>query len=88
MALRRWLQGLSPSDLGVGPVLVVQGDDDGTVDWRYNVPFVEKLYPGSRVEYLPGAGHQLANEALSVRRDYLTRVANWLVERGVPVSQS
>ena len=87
-ALRRWLQGLSPRDLGVGPVLIVQGDDDNTVEWRYNVPFVEKLYPGSRIEYVPGAGHQLANEALALRRDYLSRVSDWLREQGVEIPQS
>ena len=77
-ALRRWLAALPESDLGVGPVLVVQGDNDGTVDWRYNINVIVQLFPGSRVEYLAGAGHQLANESQRLRDKYLTAVDDYL----------
>ena len=82
-ALRRWLQALQHADLKVGPALIVQGDDDGTVDWRYNVPVVEKLFPDSRVHYLAGAGHQLANESAAYRDDYLAVVRDYLAGRGI-----
>ncbi|MEZ5502102.1 MAG: alpha/beta hydrolase [Halioglobus sp.] len=82
-ALRRWLRDLPRHDLGVGPALIIQGDADGTVDWRFNVGFVCKLFPDSRVEYIHGAGHQLANEASDNRRDYLGRVTVWLAGRGI-----
>lgn len=87
-ALRRWLRGLPRRDLGVGAALVIQGDADGTVDWRYNVDFVRVLFPGSRVEYLPGAGHQLANESASFRRAYLALVVDWLAQRGIALDES
>ncbi len=82
-ALRRWLDDLQPRDLAVGPALVIQGDADATVDWRYNMPFIARLFPGSQVEYLPGAGHQLANEAVGIRADYLQRVETWLAACGI-----
>jgi alpha-beta hydrolase superfamily lysophospholipase len=82
-ALRRWLRNLQQCDLGVGPALVIQGDADATVDWRYNVGVIQKLFPGSPVEYLHGAGHQLANESAAFRRDYLVCVERWLEQRGV-----
>jgi alpha-beta hydrolase superfamily lysophospholipase len=87
-ALRRWLARLPRRDLGVGPALVIQGDADATVDWRYNAAFVSALFPGSRVEYLPGAGHQLANESESYRRTYLALVIAWLAQRGVALEDS
>lgn len=87
-ALRRWLRDLKHSDLGVGPALVIQGDADRTVDWRYNVNVIGQLFPGSRVEYLPGAGHQLANEADDFRIDYLGRVDAWLAECGIVLGNS
>jgi alpha-beta hydrolase superfamily lysophospholipase len=77
-ALRRWLRKLPHRDLGVGPALIIQGDADRTVDWRYNVRFVEQLLPGSRVEYLCGAGHQLANETTDFRHQFLAHVIDWL----------
>lgn len=87
-ALRRWLGDLQHRDMGVGPALIIQGDTDRTVDWRYNVGVIEKLFPGSQVEYLHGAGHQLANESEEIRRDYLGRVDHWLTQCGIPRDNS
>ena len=79
-ALGRWLASLPRGDLGVGPVLLVQGDADRTVDWRYNVEAYRKLFPGSQVQMLPGAGHQLANETAAIRQRYFSAVAIWLAD--------
>ncbi|MGB1139403.1 MAG: alpha/beta hydrolase, partial [Halioglobus sp.] len=76
-ALAKWLAQLQDEDFGLGPILIVQGDDDGTVDRHYNVPVVESLFPGSRVEYLAGAGHQLANEAPAIREHYQSLLDEW-----------
>jgi alpha-beta hydrolase superfamily lysophospholipase len=85
-ALRRWLRDLPQHDLGVGPAMIIQGDADATVDWRYNVGVIRQLFPGSQVEYLRGAGHQLANESEEIRRDYLGRVESWLVKCGITLA--
>ncbi|MFK8047358.1 MAG: alpha/beta hydrolase [Halioglobus sp.] len=77
-ALRLWLADLVFSDLGVGPALVVQGDADGTVDWRYNMQHITTLFPHSQIEYLDGAGHQLANETLECRSQYLAKVGSYV----------
>lgn len=82
-ALRHWLRNLQQRDLSVGPALIIQGDADATVDWHYNVRAIQRLFPASRVEYLHGAGHQLANESAVFRRKYLQCVERWLEERGV-----
>jgi len=82
-ALRRWLHDLPARDLGVGAALVIQGEADGTVDWRYNVPFVLRLFPGSEVVYLKHAGHQLANESEHFRQEYLRHVERWLAAHGM-----
>jgi len=82
-ALQRWLNELQYNDLGVGPALIIQGDADATVDWRYNVGVIRQLFPASHVEYLPGAGHQLANESDKIRSDYLLMVETWLTESGI-----
>ncbi|MEP4486349.1 MAG: alpha/beta hydrolase [Halioglobus sp.] len=74
-ALKRWLSGLQFRDLGVGPALVIQGQEDTTVDWRYNMRRIEELFPGSAIEYIPDAGHHLANESERWRNLYLARIA-------------
>lgn len=83
-ALRNWIDSLPPQDLGVGPALIVQGDADHTLDWRYNVGFYRELFPGSSLKMLAGAGHQLANESVALRRIYLEGVDAWLAGRGLP----
>jgi alpha-beta hydrolase superfamily lysophospholipase len=82
-ALQRWLNELRYRDLGVGPALIIQGDADATVDWRYNVGVIRQLFPASDVAYLPGAGHQLANESDKIRSDYLRLVEAWITEAGI-----
>jgi lysophospholipase len=87
-ALQRWLSQLRYRDLGVGPALIIQGEDDATVDWRYNVGVIRQLFPASEVVYLSGAGHQLANEMEKIRSDYLLHVEAWLAEVGMPKNSS
>ena len=79
-ALKRWLRGLQFCDLGVGPVLVIQGREDTTVDWRYNMRRIQELFPGSVIEYLPEAGHHLANESERWRNLYLAAIAAYFDE--------
>ncbi|MFV0478171.1 MAG: alpha/beta hydrolase [Parahaliea sp.] len=77
-ALRRWLAALAIDDLGVGPALIVQGDADGTVDWRFNLPRIGQLFPGSRIELVPDAGHHLANESVALRARYLRAIDRYM----------
>lgn len=44
------------------PVCLIQGDADGTVDWRYNLPRIQGRFPNGQVTMIPGAGHHLVNE--------------------------
>ncbi|MEM1112616.1 MAG: alpha/beta hydrolase [Pseudomonadota bacterium] len=81
-ALKQWLKRLPLADLGVGPILVVQGEADGTVWWRYNMEQMPKLFPGCDIFYLSDAGHQLANETTALRQQYLARVSAWFARPG------
>ena len=82
-ALRRWLGALRLADLGVGSALVIQGESDRTVDWQYNVGAISRLFPASRIVYLPGAGHHLAGESDEYRDRYLAEVSTWLTDQGI-----
>lgn len=86
-ALKQWLAGLQLADLGVGPALIVQGDADQTVEWRYNTRAYCELFPYSRIEMLSGARHQLANESAKIRGTYLAAVSEYLQTAGVPLQE-
>ncbi|WP_202966659.1 alpha/beta hydrolase [Cellvibrio sp. OA-2007] len=49
------------------PVLVVQGDEDMTVTWRYNLRQIQRVLPNAQIAMVPGAGHQLVNETDELR---------------------
>lgn len=48
--------------------LIIQGKQDETVDWRYNIPHISKKFPQAKVCYLDEAGHHLVNEAKEIRQ--------------------
>jgi alpha-beta hydrolase superfamily lysophospholipase len=52
------------------PVLILQGTDDQTVAWRYNLTQIQSRLPQARVQFIDGAGHQLVNE----RNDFREQV--------------
>ena len=66
-AMKHWLEHFESQPTIPTHTLLVQGDADTTVDWRYNVPkLIEKL-PDCRLEYLPTAQHHLVNESPALR---------------------
>jgi lysophospholipase len=65
-AMVQWMRRFetrSPTDIAP---LVVQGQSDKTVDWRYNVKVIERLFE-PQIVYLPEARHHLVNESPALR---------------------
>jgi len=87
-ALKRWLSRLQFKDLGVGSALIIQGREDTTVDWRYNMRRIETLFPGSEIEYLPEAGHHLANESERWRNVYMARITAYFDSCSIPAPEA
>ena len=62
-AWRRRFERYAGSDISP---LVVQGRADRTVDWKYNLKVIERLFE-PRVFWVPEARHHLVNESPSIR---------------------
>lgn len=60
------------------PVSVIQGTGDNTVDWRYNLPFLQKKILGCATTCIPDARHQLANETEPYREKCLKEIRELL----------
>lgn len=60
------------------PVLILQGEADRTVDWKYNLDLLGREFPSGRVQMIPGARHELFNESLEIRREVLYSIAAYL----------
>ncbi|MDG5815525.1 alpha/beta hydrolase [Chitinispirillales bacterium ANBcel5] len=64
------------------PITIVQGDEDNVVNWRYNIPFLEKRLEKCTTKVVEGAKHQLFNESKTIRREVLDYFIDAL-KRGV-----
>ncbi len=58
-------------------ILMVQGQDDGTVDWKHNMPVYDRLYRSIEKLFIPEGKHHLVNESKQIRQKYF----DWLAER-------
>lgn len=61
-ALKKWLPWFHARPPSMAKVLVIQGDADETVDWRYNLPVIADKFPRRQLVMLPGARHHLVKE--------------------------
>jgi len=69
-ALARWIPRIEAAGHGAQSLLVVQGDADETVDWRYNLKVLEEKFEKIECLLLTGARHHLANESEVLRKRY------------------
>ncbi len=77
-ALRRWIGAFLARPPCPEALLVLQGDSDGTVDWRRNLKQMTRSFPAARIETLPTARHHLVNEHSDIREDFLGRIRDYL----------
>lgn len=70
-ALARWIPQIESSAPSQHRPIVVQGDADLTVDWRYNLKVLEQKFDSPQTLLIQGARHHLANERAETRQQYL-----------------
>jgi alpha-beta hydrolase superfamily lysophospholipase len=61
--------------------LILQGDKDTTIDWRYNLDLQAKKLPSAQVIKIPGARHEIFNEAEKFRISALKSIIQFLEKR-------
>ena len=77
-AMKRWIPDFLALPAADYPVLIIQGQQDNTVDWRYNLAVLKQKFPHQQQLLIPEARHQLANESADIRNNYLS----WLDQQG------
>nr|WP_067291866.1 alpha/beta hydrolase [Marinobacterium profundum] len=90
-AMLEWVKLIEASAPLGGTPLLLQGQKDGTVDWRHNMAVLQRLYPSLQPVLIPGARHHLVNETPPLRRELFGHIGNYLdaidraagVERGM-----
>lgn len=71
-ALSRWIPQIEQAPQSPHQPLIIQGEQDCTVDWQYNLPVLQQKFQNPTILQLPEARHHLANERNDIRQEYLT----------------
>jgi alpha-beta hydrolase superfamily lysophospholipase len=77
-ALRVWVRYFKALPACQHALCVIQGEEDSTVDWRFNVPLIEQKFARVELHYLPLARHHLVNEREDIRAVVFERVLAYL----------
>lgn len=78
-AMKQWIETLEArSDVSAKPLLIIQGTEDGTVDWEFNLPHIETHFTSVKVELIEEGRHQLVNEAPRFRKKVFAALGQYL----------
>lgn len=56
------------------PLMIIQGDSDDTVDFRYNIDFYQERFPNLDLIWIDNGEHPLLNEVEPVREEVLSHI--------------
>ncbi|MGH1372306.1 MAG: alpha/beta hydrolase [Cellvibrionaceae bacterium] len=77
-AMNEWIGVFDSFPVQARPLLIIQGDDDHTVDFEHNLPTIKEKFPNTRVKMIKEARHQLVNESETYRQPMLDAIGQWL----------
>ena len=69
-ALKQWVPRIERSARSQHSPLIIQGEQDMTVDWQHNLDVLEDKFAAPSILRLANARHHLANEAPVLRQQY------------------
>lgn len=77
-AMKEWIKRFESFATRKEGVLVIQGDDDDTVDWRYNLERIKAKLPAARIRIIPKARHHLVAESAPYRGQVFAAIKTYL----------
>ena len=78
-ALKQWIPFLERHEPLQFPVLIIQGEEDTTVDWRHNTALLQSKFLPAELYRIPALRHQVVNESLDLRTRVFTRLNHFLL---------
>lgn len=76
-ALIDWVKRFRTVKLELSPV-IIQGGEDETIDWRFNLTTIKRVFNDPPIHFIPEARHQLANESAGIREQVFGFLAQYL----------
>ncbi len=78
MAMKVWIAHFLSSPRSELVPLVLQGEQDNTVDWKYNLKKIRLKFPSAKIKMLPEGKHHLANESVEIRERMFALVDEYI----------
>ncbi|RBW71358.1 alpha/beta hydrolase [Bacillus taeanensis] len=79
-ALIKWNKKIQIASRSNTQLFIIQGEKDQTVDWRYNIQFIAKKFPGTILSLLKEGRHQLFNEREDLRLEVFHLIHMYLTK--------
>jgi len=76
-ALYEWNDKLETLPSSDREILILQPQEDKTVDWPYNLKMLQNKFPAAQIHMLPDARHELFNEISSYRQAAIQTVLDF-----------
>lgn len=67
-SLKQWIHNFKQYTASSLAPVIIQGKQDLTVDWKYNIPHIQTKFSQTKVHYLEHAKHHLVNESEEIRK--------------------
>ena len=77
-ALKNWIPIIESADPLLCRMLILQGEEDRTVDWRFNTQLLRQKFPQAQLSFFPQARHHMVNESDEIRQLWLNQLWQFL----------
>jgi len=77
-ALKNWIPSVEMSDPLSCRMLILQGEEDKTVDWRFNTQLLRQKFPQAQLCFFPQGRHHMVNESDEIRQLWLNQLWQFL----------
>lgn len=76
-SLKKWIPKIESAPPSNHPILVIQGQEDETVDWEHNLCVLNEKFPRMKVSLIPSMRHQVVNESATIREEVFKTALNY-----------
>lgn len=77
-AMKHWVARVKGQEACEAELLLLQGDADQTVDWKFNTALLKKKFPSTEEEIIAGARHHLLREGEPWRKLIFNKIFHYL----------
>ena len=81
VAMIRYQKNFAAASPSEAPLKIIQGTDDTTVDWVYNIAKIQEKFPKAQVHLVEQARHHLVNESANYRAQVFALLDRFLGAR-------